>query len=137
METTFERIVRKSGMKPISCKCNLCKLQCKAPCLGTPEDIIKIIAAGLSKRVIKIHLDGTQIIAPLYDKEKSACTFFTNGLCELHDSGLKPTVGKLSHHSTSIKSFNPKKSIQKFVLDEWKSLSNEKAKKLLKKHNLD
>lgn len=111
-------------MKPVNCKCNLCKSQCKAPCGGTPEDMFKIIAAGYANRVMYTKFDGVQILMPLFDKEKKSCTFFTNGLCELHDSGLKPTVGKLSHHSTSLENFNPKKSVMKFVLDEWKVLGN-------------
>jgi hypothetical protein len=36
MASTFENIIRKTGRKPVSCKCNVCKSQCsKAPCLGT------------------------------------------------------------------------------------------------------
>ncbi len=119
-ETTFERIIRKTGMKPVSCKCQQCKLQCKAPCLGTPEDMKKLIQAGFEKRLMKILVENVWVVMPLYDKGKQSCTFFTNGLCELHDAGLKPTVGKLSHHSTTIQKFNPKKSIHRFVLDEWR-----------------
>ena len=71
-------------------------------------------------------------ITPLFDKDKQACTFFTNGLCELHDSGLKPTVGKLSHHTTKLEDFNPKKSIAKFVLDEWDGFDETKIIKMFK-----
>lgn len=130
-ETTFEKIVRKSGMKPVSCKCNLCKMQCQHPCLGTPEDMLKIIGAGYNQRVVATVLDGIQIIHPLYDESKKACTFFTDGLCELHDSGLKPTVGKLSHHSTDVSKFNPKKSIVGFVIKEWEELTHDKLNELL------
>lgn len=129
-ETTFEKIIRKSGMKPISCKCNLCKIQCKSPCAGTPEDMLKIIGAGYEKRVGAIDVDGVQIIIPLYDEDKGSCTFFTDGLCELHNSGLKPTVGKLSHHSTNATNFDPKKSIVNFVLKEWRNFSKEKFNKM-------
>lgn len=131
METTFERIIRKSGMKPISCKCNKCKQQCQHPCWGTPEDMQKIIDAGFIKRCQVQVYGNIMFITPLLDKKKNACTFFTNGLCELHDSGLKPTVGKLSHHSTDLQAFNPKKSIAKFVLDEWKRLSKKDILKML------
>lgn len=120
-------------MKPVSCKCNLCKLQCAAPCLGTPEDMLKIIAAGYSKKVMSIKIEGVQVLIPLYDQQKKSCVFFTDGLCELHESGLKPTVGKLSHHSTNVEKFNPKKSIQRFVLDEWRNTTEEKFKFLVDK----
>lgn len=126
METTFERIIRKSGMKPVSCKCQLCKSQCHQPCWGTPEDMHKIIDAGFVKRCMVQVYGETIFVTPLLDKSKSACTFFTDGLCELHDLGLKPTVGKLSHHSTSLETFKPKKSIAKFVLDEWKNIDRSK-----------
>lgn len=133
-ETTFERIIRKSGMKPSFCKCEKCKSQCHAPCLGTPEDMFKIIGAGYEKRVGARIIEGTEVITPLYDPDKKACTFFTNGLCELHDSGLKPTVGKLSHHSTTLENFNPKKSVQRFVLDEWKNITQQQIQTFIEKY---
>lgn len=110
-------------MKPISCKCNLCKLQCAQPCWGTPEDMQNIIDAGFMKRCMVQVYGEIMFVTPLMDNEKKSCTFFTNGLCELHDSGLKPTVGKLSHHSTTMEGFKPNKSIAKFVLDEWKKVN--------------
>lgn len=134
METTFEKIVRKTGMKPVSCKCNLCKKQCQAPCFGTPEDMIKIIGDGYKDRVVALEFKGTKVLAPKYDNEKKSCTFFTNGLCELHDSGLKPTVGKLSHHSTDASNFNPKKSIHHFVMKEWEQVTKEEMAELIKKY---
>ena len=144
METTIEKISRKTGKKPIECKCNKCKMQCSHPCLGTPEDMLKIIGAGYEKRVMKILWTGAinlgltdkeiPMITPLYDKEKKTCTFFTNGLCELHDSGLKPTEGKLSHHSTELNEFNKKKSIGWAVAKEWMSVSDEEVKELVDKY---
>lgn len=134
METEFEKIIRKTGMKPSQCKCNECKSQCAAPCKGTPEDMMKIIGAGFSDRVMAIKFDGQLIITPLYDSSKKVCTFFNNGLCDLHDSGLKPTEGKLSHHSTLKLDY--KKSITKHVLDTWKALTDEEINSLIDKHIL-
>lgn len=119
METTFEKIVRRTGKKLISCKCQLCKSQCMQPCKGTPEDIKKLIDAGYGDRLMQVNVFGIDIITPKYDEDKKSCTFFTNGLCELHDLELKPTEGKLSHHSTSLMNFNPKKSLTVAVLKEW------------------
>jgi hypothetical protein len=133
METTFEKISRKTGRKPINCKCELCKTQCKTPCLGTPEDMFKIIGAGYTDRValttwkagmlLGVIDRPVQMIQPLFDKVKGTCTFFTNGLCELHDKGLKPTEGRLSHHSTTAETFNPKKSLSWAVAKEWLNIS--------------
>lgn len=144
METTFEKISRKSGRKPIACKCNVCKSQCiKSVCLGTPEDIVKIVNAGFGDRLmstswgagVKMGLikEPVEIIAPLYDKAKGSCTFFTNGLCELHELGLKPTEGKLSHHSTRIDNFVATKALSWLVVKEWMNLTLDKAQLLINK----
>lgn len=45
-ETQLQRIIRKTGRKPIQCKCKLCKQQCHTPCLGTPQDVLRLIEAG-------------------------------------------------------------------------------------------
>lgn len=144
MESTFEKISRKTGKKPISCKCNLCKMQCHHPCLGTPEDMIKIIGAGYQDRVMQIRWAGgvnmgvydadIPMITPLYDEKKQSCTFFNNGLCDLHDKGLKPTEGKLSHHSTNIQNFNVKKSIGWNVAKEWLKINDKEIKQLVDKY---
>lgn len=136
MESTLERIIRKTGFKPTNCKCQLCKSQCDQPCVGTPEDMAKIIGAGYEKRLMIINDRGVAIISPLLDKEKGSCTFFTNGLCELHDKGLKPTEGKLSHHSTTLETFNKKKSVHAAVLKEWENISEEQLTQLLTIHQL-
>ena len=51
METSLQRIMRKTGRRPIECKCQKCKQQCKTPCLGTPEDILRLIKAGYKDRL--------------------------------------------------------------------------------------
>lgn len=130
-ESTYARIQRKSGMKPTNCKCKQCASQCKMPCKGTPEDFVNLIAAGYSDRVMITEFAGVQIGMPLYDKDRDCCTFFKDGLCELHDKGLKPTEGKLSHHSTSFQSFNPKKSISHFVVQEWANITEDQFSQLL------
>lgn len=141
METTFQKISRKTGKKPSNCKCELCKRQCIHPCLGTPEDMLRILGAGYQNRVMFIkwagalnmgvHDSDIPMLTPLLDEQKFACTFFTDGLCELHALGLKPTEGRLSHHSTAITTFNPKKSIGWAVAKEWLKLDFEDFKKKL------
>lgn len=41
-ESTFEKIVRKSGVKPVECKCKICKTQCEIPLLGVVLGILEI-----------------------------------------------------------------------------------------------
>ena len=111
-ETQLQRIIRKTGRKPIQCKCKLCKQQCHTPCLGTPQDVLRLIEAGYKDR-----LAATEWYVDW-------CTFYKDGLCELHDSGLKPTEGKLSHHSIRIDNFKASKSIAWNVAKEWLNEEN-------------
>jgi hypothetical protein len=138
MESTYEKIIRKTGRKPISCKCEACKKQCSvAPCLGTPQDIEKIIDAGYGDKIAPTQWAAGMMMGVVdhvvlmfqirFDEKKGGCVFFNNGLCELHDKGLKPTEGRLSHHTTTIETFNPKKSLSWNVAKEWMKPENEET----------
>lgn len=131
-ETSLQRIMRKTGRAPIQCKCNQCKNQCHTPCLGTPEDIEKIIDAGYSDRLVLTQwaagiLMGVinvpvPMIQPVAGNEY--CAFFENGLCILHDKDLKPTEGRLSHHTIKKDNFKPSMSIAWNVAKEWIMVEN-------------
>lgn len=135
----LQRIAIKTGRKPCECKCKLCQMQCRTPCLGTPQDILKLIdagyvdrlavtdwAAGILMGVISRPIPMIQAIQ--IDKSdldpKARCTFFHDGLCELHDKGLKPTEGRLSHHSHRIDNFKASRSISWAVAQEWLDPAN-------------
>lgn len=133
METSLQRIMRKTGRKPIECKCQKCKQQCKTPCLGTPEDILRIINAGYKERLAITHwwvgiargkLDFPVIMIQARQEENGYCTFYHDGLCELHDLGLKPTEGRLSHHSITKENFKFGKSLSWNVAKEWMDMRN-------------
>ena len=133
METSLQRIMRKTGRKPIECKCQKCKQQCKTPCLGTPEDILRLIKAGYKERLAITHwwvgiargkLDFPVIMIQARQEENGYCTFFHDGLCELHDLGLKPTEGRLSHHSITKENFKFGKSLSWNVTKEWMDMRN-------------
>lgn len=134
-ESELERIGRKAGKKISFCKCNLCKEQCNTPCLGTPKDIEKIIDAGFKKEIYETDWYAG-IIMGVIDKpvlmyqaelvEKTGkCVFFENGLCKLHDLGLKPTEGKLSHHSSRLETFKASRSLSWLISKEWLEKKNE------------
>lgn len=101
--------------EPTECACDACKQMCKhQPCLGTPKDILRIIKAGhASKLALSTWMTGlvtgtcdipVDMIQPL--QTENGCAFLdSNGLCTLHESGLKPTEGKLAHHSDSQTEF--------------------------------
>lgn len=89
------------------CSCDVCKAMCKvSPCMGTPEDIQKIIDAGYKdKLLLSLWVDPKNpetpmpAIAPINGPH--GCVFQDkSGLCELHAAGLKPTEGKLAIHDT-------------------------------------
>lgn len=122
--------MRKTGRKPTECKCQLCKQQCHTPCLGTPEDILRLIEAGYADRLAMtewwagVVMGVTDHPITMIQAVLGAdgwCTFYHDGLCELHDKGLKPTEGRLSHHSLAIDNWNPKKSISRQVAKEWEN----------------
>lgn len=131
-ESQLQRIIRKTGRKPIQCKCKQCQQQCHQPCLGTPQDILKLIKAGYADRLastvwaagVLMGVTDHAIFMFQANKEGEWCTFFHDGLCELHDKGLKPTEGRLSHHSAKIDNFVPKKSIGWNVAKEWEDDEN-------------
>ena len=109
-ETTFQRIARESESRPTECHCSLCQQMCHTPCLGTPEDIERLVDAGYADRLVPTEWGVGLIVGlisrPVYmlqaDTVNGWCTFYHNGLCELHDKGLKPTEGRLAHHTDPI-----------------------------------
>lgn len=131
-ESQLQRIVRKTGRKPIQCKCHLCKAQCHQPCLGTPQDILRILDAGYAGRLAPtmwaagLLMGVTDRVIPMVQATSNGdwCAFFHDGLCELHNKGLKPTEGRLSHHSIKIDNFKPSKSLAWNVAKEWLNPDN-------------
>lgn len=126
-ETTLSRIIRKTGRKVTECKCLLCKNQCRTPCLGTPEDILRLLENGYKSCLAVTYWEAgilmggcSRPIIMIQAKDNDGhCIFYQDGLCKLHNKGLKPTEGKLSHHSLKLDNFNPKKSISWAVAKEW------------------
>jgi len=99
-------------LKESECSCDECKSMCRRPCWGTPNEIRKIIDAGFGDRLMVDYwcntmFDDIEILcgalkgyegkaAPFIPVSDSGCSFFKNGLCELHDEKLKPCEGRLS-----------------------------------------
>lgn len=132
MDETLEMIIENTGRKPVSCSCSECQQQCKTPCLGTPDDIINLIKVGYAKKLEMYQWDMGLILGELPapvtvyrpKKTESGCIFFKNGLCELHEEGLKPTEGKLSHHTIKLDNFIFDMSLSWNVAREWMRLEN-------------
>lgn len=127
METALQRIIRKTGRKPVECRCPLCRAQCRTPCLGTPEDILRLQEAGYRERLaptlwgVGLVLGYLPYAVPMVQARQvdGHCTFFRNGLCELHDAGLKPTEGRLSYHTITMENLKFGSSLPWNVAGEW------------------
>lgn len=95
---------------PTDCTCDICVGMCRrSPCLGTPEDIMRLVEAGYQDKLVPTlnlglrHLGypAVGIIAPILTEH--GCIFLENDRCTLHDKGLKPLEGRLQ----SCKTTNP------------------------------
>ncbi len=62
--------------------------------------------------------------APYETWSPRGCTFWKNGLCELHSLGLKPSQGKLAHHSLSE---NDCDEIGEFMNESWEKGKGDKV----------
>lgn len=126
-ESAFHRIMHKTGRKPVECKCKSCQSQCKTPCLGTPDDIISLVRAGYGDRLqltywcVGMLLGKIDKAIPMIQAIQTShgCTFFHDGLCELHTKGLKPTEGRLSYHTITKENLKFSCSLSWNVVREW------------------
>lgn len=131
-QSTLDKIIAKTGRQITACNCESCRSQCRTPCLGTPDDILKLIEAGYKDKLAPtLWMHGmvtgnlaypVKMIQPI--KQLNSCIFYNDGLCELHDLGLKPSEGKLSHHSLILKSLDFDTSVTWNVAKEWIEVRN-------------
>lgn len=101
--TFREAIADVPALEPTACSCEACQAMCRrGPCLGTPQDILRIVVAGEGDKLAvtdyraleSVGIPRQTIMAPLLTPD--GCAFLKDGLCTLHDRGLKPTEGRLS-----------------------------------------
>ena len=108
----------------------------RVPCLGTPHDILAVINAGYIDKVCFTEWAAgmflghiTRPIDMVQIKSKGnglngECVFYNDGKCELHESGLKPTEGKLAHHEVSAIELRPEYNLAYQVAIEWTKIEN-------------
>lgn len=95
--------------KPSACTCETCRQMCKrAPCLGTPQDIERLICLGLGgsmARTLWAAVDGAPLIEmvqlrglDMQPDGATTCCMFNRATerCMIH--AQKPTEGSLSFH---------------------------------------
>ena len=119
-------------VKPQSCSCSACKSMClKAPCLPTPDDVLKISLAGHSDKLcITIWAAGLfegfypkaiKVVAPIMTPK--GCSFLTSDFkCQLHDLNLKPLGGRLAMHTNTAKDTQ---DIETFIAEQWLPLEKQ------------
>lgn len=129
--------------KPNECSCEQCARMCsRRPCWPTPDEAKKIIDAGYGDKLMLDWWDADENVghdiylvspacvgsegdnAPYWPE--TPCTFFKDGLCELHDLGLKPIEGRLA----TCNKTNIVPDLHWKVAQTW---DNEKAEALVKK----
>jgi len=130
----------KLTVKVSECSCEKCSKMCHAPCCGTPDDMQKLIDAGYGERLMYDDLPGGEYMikpalkgfegegAPWEVASKAGCTFWKDGKCELHESGLKPLQGKLALHGQSEKEID---QVGDFINEAWQD--EKKTNKVIKK----
>ena len=99
---------------PTACSCEACKNMCHRPCWPTPAEAHALMDAGFAARLMADYwsaadhdirilcgaLKGCEgHAAPYLPESEEGCTFWNaQGLCDLHDLGLKPLEGRLAIH---------------------------------------
>ncbi len=113
------------------CKCQICRNMCTvSPCLPSPEDVVNLMANGFKDKLILSEYrdkkygfyEGIEMVAPRIKKDGSCVFFNSDRLCDLHELGLKPILGKLADHDDAKNSKNIKVVIERHLelQREWK-----------------
>lgn len=129
---SIDKIMRATGRYPVDCDCPHCRRQCLTPCLGTPEDIWRLIEAGYEKDLrvtfwaVGMLVGKVPFPIPMVQPLQTGhgCVFWEGGLCRLHGSGLKPTEGRLSYHTLTEENVCFEKSLSWNVAKEWLDTAN-------------
>lgn len=109
------------------CSCDTCKNMCKkAPCHGTPEEMLAIMNAN-PRYMDWLHInkqwDTNMVfirpVGPYAVDLIGQCPFQTSeGMCELHDKGLKPIEGRVAIHKGG-EDGHPRKGIRASLAQSW------------------
>ncbi len=114
---------------PVSCDCAQCQAMCNSStCLPTPQEARELVRRGYGPRLATYRFmpdparlavlgpapRGQEGAQDLPHTQAGPCTFFQDGLCELHALRLKPLEGRLAHHSI------PWQPVRLHLLSHWK-----------------
>ena len=94
-----------------ACNCTICRSYCLRPGWWSVEQAARAIQAGYAVRMmLEISPERTfGVLSPafkgcernfgLQEYAHNGCTFLSDGLCELHGSGLEPLECRFCHHT--------------------------------------
>lgn len=134
----------KLKVKATECDCEKCSFMCHAPCCGTPDDMEALMDAGYGNRLMYDGLPGGEKMvkpalrgfegqdSPWQTSSVNGCTFWRDGRCELHSSGLKPSQGKLAIHDQKE---SDRTEVCEFIERSWRAKKAEKTIKRWEKLN--
>lgn len=116
-ETTAECIEKLGRIhRPTECSCHICKTMCnRSPCLGTPQDILRLAEAGYASLLVPTWYEGLcEFGIPgipmvqlggidMKENGHSTCPLWDKGtgLCTVHARGLKPIDGRFADCATA------------------------------------
>jgi hypothetical protein len=129
-------------MYEIECSCDICSSMCHCPCAPTVDEAEQLINAGYGNRLMLDDRSwGPSMLKPAYKSlegkptpdivlayHPDGCTFWKDGLCELHNLNLKPLEGRLAYHERGRFNYE---ELQDFICDDWEK--NPKAQVVIEK----
>lgn len=103
-ESLIEKIMRQTGCTLSEDGCEKFRAGCSSPCLGTPQDMLRLIEAGYGPNLEKFDWDeglssgAIDFAVPIVRiaPTKDGCPFRNKKRCMLEADDLKPTGGRLT-----------------------------------------
>ncbi len=92
------------------CSCEICSRYCLRPGWWTPDEAEAVLRTDFAQRImLEVSPERTfGVLSPAFrgceknfavqEYSKNGCNFLTNGLCELHGTGLQPLECRFCHH---------------------------------------
>lgn len=121
------------------CSCQRCANMCaRCPCLGTPNDILRLINNGLGEfiqdtawAVGLLYYGHPDVIDMVQLKStQNGCCMLENGKCKLHQLNLKPTEGVLATCNPII-GVQHLQNLSYAVAKDWEHPRNAKAIRII------
>jgi len=120
------------------CSCEICTNYCRRPGWWTVKEAESILNSGLGNRMmLELSPELTfGVLSPAFKGNESnfalqifshnSCTFFTNNLCELYNTGFQPLECRFCHHNRKGEGITCHLDIEK----EWNTAAGQELVKM-------